>query len=92
MQSMTTLKLRGAGLIVVALAASTYALAEPAPVTPEMQRALAKAAQGPTELRRYIHRTQAIYSLNYYEVAALYEARKAASIDAPTTVAKASQD
>jgi len=39
-----------------------------------------------------VHRTRAIYSLNYYEVAALHEARKAASIDAPTTVAKASQD
>jgi hypothetical protein len=92
MQSMTTLKLCGAGLIAVALAVSTHALAEPAPVTPEMQRALAKAAQGPDELRWYVHRTRTIYALDYYKVAALYEPRKAASIDAPTPVAKASQD
>ena len=92
MQSMTTMKLCGAGLIAVALAASTQALAEPAAVTPEIQRALAKAEQGPDELRQFVHRTRAIYSLNYYQVAALYEARKIASIDAPTTVAKASQE
>jgi len=92
MQSMTTMKLCGAGLIAVALAVPTHALAQPAPVTPEMQRALAKAEQGPDALRLYVHRTRAIYSLNYYEVAALHEARKAASIDAPTTVAKAPQD
>ena len=92
MQSMTTLKLCGAGLIAVALAASTQALAEPAAVTPEMQRALAKAEQGPDALRLYVQRTRAIDSLNYYEVAALHEARKTASVDAPPTVAKASQD
>jgi hypothetical protein len=88
----TILKLCGAGLIVASLAASSQAIADTSTVTPELQRAFAKAEQGPDQLRWYVLRTRGIYSLNFDEVMTQYQARKTATADAPTKVAQAKQD
>ncbi len=46
--------------------------------TPEVKTALAKAAEGPDSLRRYVQRTRAIYALSYADVMLLHEAQLAA--------------
>ena len=61
------------------------ALAAPSLGSPEMQRALAEAANGPDDLRRYVHRTRMIHQLHYFEVMAIHEARKAAAAQARAT-------
>jgi hypothetical protein len=43
-------------------------------VDPETKTALAKANESPKALRRYVHRTRAIYRLNYYDVVAIRHA------------------
>jgi hypothetical protein len=71
-----------AGLMKTAIVATTLVctpvvFAGPAVSTPEMKTALAKADASPEALRRYVHRTRAIYGLNYLEVMAIHEARAA---------------
>ena len=74
-----TFRICRAALVITTLVTGSFAVAGgPSPASPEMQTALAKAAQGPDELRRFIHRTRMIYALNYAEVAGQYEAAKAA--------------
>jgi hypothetical protein len=84
----TTLKLCGTALVAGMLLSAPVAMAGPSVASPEMQTALAKAAQGPDELRRYIHRTRMIYALNYAEVAGHYEAAKAAKAANATPATK----
>ena len=87
MNSTTISKWTKGCLIVAALVSAPVVLAAPQTDSPEMQRALAKAKQGPTVLRRYITRTQNIYMLDFNEVmAVLYPEQMAA--DAPTVVAQ----
>ena len=87
MQSMTTLKLCSSALVAVAMSATIPAEAASLTATPELQRALAKAEQGPEQLRWYVQRTRSIYSLDFYEVMAQHEAVKAAQAATPVTLA-----
>jgi hypothetical protein len=86
MTTMTSKLCRGA-LVAAALIAAPAALAGPPSVNPEMQRALAKADEGPDVLRQYLNRTRMIYGLNYNDVMTLHEAIKAAQAEASTNVA-----
>ena len=59
-----------------------------------VERACAKAAEGATELRRFVERTQAIYHLSFYDIRATNE-KSAVSLEtlgdkyaAMTTVAR----
>ena len=87
MQSMTTLKFCSSALVAVALSATMPAEAAPPTASPEMQRALAKAEQGPEQLRWYVQRTRSIYNLDFYEVMARHEAAKTAQAETPVTLA-----
>ena len=69
-------------LVATALLFAPFAFAGPSVSSPEMKTALAKAKEGPTELRRYVERTKAIYQLDYFEVMAVSEALQTASSDA----------
>jgi hypothetical protein len=55
--------------------------------TPAMERALAKAQEGPDELRRFVARTAPIYMLDWNQIARHLEARRQAREAAETTVA-----
>lgn len=55
--------------------------------TPAMERALAKAQEGPDELRRFVARTAPIYMLDWNQIARHLEARRQAREVAGTTVA-----
>ncbi len=68
---MSTTKLTA--ILIGAVMATTlpFARAEALTATPEVKTALAKAAEGPDSLRRYIQRTRMIYALNYADVMAL---------------------
>ena len=74
-------------IIAAALLSASFAFAGPSVPSPEMKTALAKAMEGPTQLRRYVERTKPIYNLDYFEVMTLHEARKAASGDEAPVVA-----
>ena len=89
MQSMPILKLCSAGLAAAALAAAIPATAGPPSVTPAMQRALAKAEEGPEQLRWYVYRTRTIYALDFHDMMAQLDAGKAAAAEAPVVVATA---
>ena len=83
-----TFRICRAALVTATLVTGSFAVAGPSPESPEMQTAFAKAAQGPDELRRYVHRTRMIYALNYAEVAGHYEAAKAAKAANATPATK----
>ena len=70
-------------IIAVALVAAPLAVAGPSEGSPEWKTALAKAAEGPDQLRHYVQRTRAIYALDFNEVMNRHEAIKAASANAP---------
>ena len=57
--------------------------AAPSVSSPEMVKALAKAEEGPTELRRFVQRTKPIYCLDYVEVMSVHEAQKALASEKP---------
>jgi hypothetical protein len=64
-------------IVATALACAPVAFAGPSVSSPEMKTALAKASESPEALRRYVHRTRAIYGLDYFEVMAIHQARVA---------------
>jgi hypothetical protein len=64
-------------IVATALVCTPGAIAGPSVSSPEMKTALAKASESPEALRRYVHRTRAIYGLYYYEVMAIYQAQAA---------------
>jgi hypothetical protein len=77
-------------LVAVALATAPLALAGgPHPASPEVKKALEKAAESPDELRRFVQRTRMIYALNYDDVMNLHEAAKTAGASPPSAVASA---
>ena len=75
-------------IIAVALVAAPMAVAGPSAESREMKTALAKAAEGPDQLRRYVHRTRMIYALSYNEVMDRFEASKAAARDNTPEIAQ----
>ena len=88
---MTTMKsklCRGA-LVAAALVAAPVVLAGAPSVTPEQQRALAKAEEGPDALRLYVYRTRMIYAHDINEIIALREAIRTAEAQPGVTVAAA---
>lgn len=76
-------------LVATALLSASLAFAGPSVSSPEMKTALAKAKEGPTELRRYVQRTKAIYGLDYFEVMAVAEAQQTASRGESPVIARA---
>jgi hypothetical protein len=78
-----------AALVATALLFAPFALAGPSVSSPEMKTALAKAKEGPTELRRYVQRTKPIYGLDYFEVMAVSEAQQTASSGESPVIAQA---
>jgi hypothetical protein len=88
MNTMTTLKWCKCAFIAAALVSAPLATAGPSPDSHEMKTAIAKAAQGPDHLRRYIWRTLNFYALNYNEVMAQFKAAQAAGADGTTQVAQ----
>ena len=62
-------------LVAVALPQASVA-ADPATVTPLMERAFAYAEKGPDELRQFVYRTRMIYALRQEDVAKAYEAAR----------------
>ena len=75
-------------ILAAALAVSPLAAAGPSEASPEMKTALAKAAEGPDQLRHYVQRTRAIYALDYNEVMDRFEAVKAANAESTRKVAE----
>jgi len=63
-------------LVASALVSASFAFAGPSSASLEMKAALAKAQEGPTELRRFVQRTKPIYQLDYYEVMSAHEQRQ----------------
>ena len=88
MNTMTKSSWCKGAIVAAALAAAQVATAGPSAASPEMKTALAKAAEGPDRLRRYVERTRTIYALSYNEVMASHEAAKAAAIDTTPQVAQ----
>ena len=80
MNTMTNSDWCKGAILAVALAATPIALAGPSAASPEMRTALAKAAEGPDQLRQYVQRTRAIYALDFNEVMDRHEAIKAAAV------------
>ena len=78
MNTMTKSSWCKGAIIAVALVAAPTAVAGPSAASPEMKTALAKAAEGSDQLRRYVERTRAIYALSYNEVMDKFEASKVA--------------
>ena len=72
-------------IVATALVCMPIAFAGPSVSTPEMKTALGKAGESPEALRRYVHRTRAIYGLNYFEVMAIHQAQ---ARERPPEVAK----
>jgi len=77
-----------AAILAVALVAAPLAVAGPSEGSPEMKTALAKAAEGPNQLRQYVQRTRAIYALDFNEVMDRHEAIKAARSESTPQVAQ----
>ena len=86
-----TLKLFGAALVSGLLLNAPAALAGPSIDSLEMKKALAKAEQGPEELRRFVQRTRMIYGLDYSDVMRHHVASKAAEATQTATTATATQ-
>ena len=89
MNTMTTFKWCKGMIIAAALVSTPLAVAAPSPGAAGMKTALAKAAQGPEQLRWYVWRTRAIYALNFNDVMELYETSKTASAQSAAQVAQA---
>jgi hypothetical protein len=79
MNTMTKSSWCKGAIIAAAFAAAPIAIAGPSTASPEWKTALAKAAEGPDQLRRYVERTRAIYALSYNDVMDAHEAAKAAA-------------
>jgi hypothetical protein len=77
-----------AAVVGAAILSSSAVLAGPSISSHEMQTALARAREGPTELRRYIERTKPIYELDYNEVMAIAEQQKAMAANTPARPAE----
>ena len=75
-------------IIAVALVAAPVAVAGPSAASPEWKTALAKAAEGPDQLRHYVQRTRAIYALDFNEVMDRHEAINAANAESAAKVAQ----
>ena len=75
-------------IIAVALVVAPMAVAGPSAASPEMKTALAKAAEGPDQLRQYVQRTRAIYALDFNEVMDRHEAINAANAESAAKVAQ----
>jgi hypothetical protein len=78
-----------ATLVAAALSCGSVAYAGPSVSSPEMVKALARAHEGPTELRRFIERTKPIYNLDYTEVMTIHEVQKLAARNGQPVVANA---
>jgi hypothetical protein len=90
MKAGNVFRLSKAALIATALlSSSSVAFAAPSLASPEMKVALAKAQEGPTELRRFVQRTRAIYQLDYAEVMGIHEQRQAVAATQAPALAKA---
>lgn len=83
MKSASVKALTMATVVASGLLFGSLAFAAPSVSSPEMVKALAKAKEGPTELRRFVQRTRAIYGLDYYEVMAIHEAQQALASEKP---------
>lgn len=81
--------LRSTALVATVLMWAPFAFAGPSVASPEMKAALAKAQQGPTELRRYVERTKPIYQLDYVEVMTVHEQQAAAAKSHSPSIAQA---
>ena len=88
MNTTTTLSWCKGAIIAVALVPAPVAVAGASAESREMKTALAKAAEGPDQLRRYVHRTRMIYALSYNEVMDRFEASKAAARDNTPEIAQ----
>ncbi len=73
-------------LLAAALLCAPAAYADPGPASPAMQKAFTQLEQGPDQLRRFVQRTRMIYALNYAEVVAAHDAKRAA--EAPPQLAE----
>ena len=82
-----TFKLCSGALVAAALVSASPAFALQVG-TAGVREALAQAAQGPDQLRRFIWRTRQIYLLNFDEIIAFAESNKTANIQSPTTLAQ----
>ena len=88
MNTMTKWSWCKGAIIAAALVAAPTVVAGPSAASPEMKTALAKAAEGPDQLRHYVQRTRAIYALDFNEVMDRHEAIKAASSESKPQVAQ----
>ena len=84
----TTKFVWNSAIIAAALVAAPLAIAGPSAGSPEMKTALAKAAEGPQQLRWYVNRTRAIYALDFNDVMDRFEASKTANADTAAQVAQ----
>ena len=89
MNTMRTSKWCKGVIIAAALVLAPLAAAAPSAGSAGMKTALAKAAQGPDQLRWYVQRTRAIYALNFNDVMEQFEASKTAAAESTTEVAQA---
>jgi hypothetical protein len=85
-------RLTKTALVATAFLSASFAFAGPSPASPEMKAALAKAQEGPTELRRFVQRTKPIYQLDYYEVMSLQEQQRAVARAEAPTIARAAAE
>ena len=85
----TMFRLTKTALVASAFLSASFAFAGPSAASPEMKAALAKAQEGPTELRRFVQRTKPIYQLDYYDVMAAHEQQRAAVAADAVSVAQA---
>jgi len=83
-----TFKLCSGALVAAALVSASPAFALQMG-TAGVQEALAQAAKGPDQLRRFVQRTRQIYLLDFDEIIALAESNRVASSESQTTVARA---
>jgi hypothetical protein len=84
-----TFRLCGAVLAASALASAPLALAGVSESDAGVRAALAKAAQGPDQLRQYVQRTKLIYQLDFNDIMSLAESKRMASGGQATKVARA---
>jgi len=84
-----TFKLCSGALVAAALLSAPPALAAPSEASVGVREALARAAQGPDQLRWFIQRTKSIYQLDFMEIMTLAESKKIASAENQTKLAQA---
>ena len=68
MKPETMFRLTKTALVATAFLSASFAFAGPSANAPEMKAALAKAQEGPTELRRFVWRTRMIYGLDLLKI------------------------